>query len=126
MILEAKRQAEGLGNSAVFYIVSDMYNHGWKGGETASIRAYLATNATKKRISEQLKTVHWFNLEEFGVSQDTMGMSGLVDAAMCVKADRFVHALRSNFGSWVAGQRAGKGKAETKVVNCMDQSFIDR
>ncbi|CDF40402.1 unnamed protein product [Chondrus crispus] len=125
LVAKARDGAKELGPRAVFYIASDMYNDGWKGGEMCPQTVREALNKAKSFLDKELKHVSWFNPVDFGIKQDAMGISGLADAAMCLKADRFMYAVPSNFGRWVHEQRAPKNQASgTTRVDCRDPRFV--
>lgn len=124
LVSEARRVSRKLGPRAVFYIASDMYNDGWKGGENCPQTVKEALNKAKAFLDTELKQVKWFNPYEFGIKQDSMGISGLADAAMCLKSDRFMYAVPSNFGRWIHEQRAPRNQvSHTTIVNCTDPRF---
>lgn len=124
LVLEARKVGRELGPRAVFYIASDMYNDGWKGGEKCPPAVREALETAKSFLDHELKRVRWFNPKDFDVTQDAMGISGLADAAMCLKADRFIFAVPSNFGKWIHEQRAPRNKgAGTRKVDCTDPRF---
>lgn len=124
LVSEAREAARELGPRAVYYIASDMYNDGWKGGEKCPPTVRAALDTAKSYLDRELKRVLWFNPKEFGITQDAMGISGLADAAMCLKADRFMFAVPSNFGRWIHEQRASRNKGKgTRRVDCTDPRF---
>lgn len=124
LVFEARKAARELGPRAVYYIASDMYNDGWKGGEKCPPTVKEGLDRAKSFMDRELKQVRWFDPKAFGVTQDAMGISGLADAAMCLKADRFMFAVPSNFGKWIHEQRAPRNKgAGTRRVDCRDPRF---
>lgn len=125
LVKEARVVARQLGRSAAFYIASDMYNDGWKGGEACPPMVKQALEIAKKFLDKELKRVYWFKPSDFGIKQDAMGISGLADAAVCLKADRFMFTRPSNFGRWVHEQRmlVNDGAHNVKV-DCMDARFV--
>jgi hypothetical protein len=104
-----------LGKGARVYLASDMYNDGWKGGEKCPATVELDLARTRRFIERALKPDRY--VPEPGM-QDGMGLAGAVDAAMCVKADRFVHTTPSSMGQWVHDQRAPRNRAKTRRVEC--------
>lgn len=121
----ARAAARDLGGRPVFYVASDMYNDGWKGGEACPAEVAAALEAAKRELGAGLGAVRRFRPEAFGVRQDAMGLAGLADAAVCLRADRFVFARPSNFGRWVHEQRVGRAAgARAVVVDCMDTRFV--
>lgn len=125
LVREARVVARQLGRKAVFYIASDMYNDGWKGGEKCPPVVKEALEVAKRFLDKELKHVYWFKPSDFGIKQDAMGISGLADAAVCLKADRFMFTRPSNFGRWVHEQRTlVNDGAQTVKVNCMDPRFV--
>lgn len=125
LVKTAKEVSQQLGPRAMFYIASDMYNDGWKGGEICPPVVHEALEGSKAFLDRELKRLRWFSPEKFGIMQDAMGISGLADAAVCLKADRFVFAVPSNFGKWVYEQRSSARESpETVKVDCMDSRFI--
>lgn len=105
------------GREPELYIASDMYNSGWKGGETCSPDVCDAIEAVKRHIQMVANPSH-FVPAAFNITQDVMGMSSAVDAAMSVLASRFVYTSPSNLGVWVHGQRAAYYHLGTTTVNC--------
>lgn len=125
LVRAARRVARELGPHTVFYIASDMYNDGWKGGEICPPVVQEVLERSKAILDKELNGLRWFNPKEFGITQDAMGISGLADAAVCLKADRFMFAVPSNFGKWIHEQRSYvKEGAGTVRVDCMDHRFI--
>jgi hypothetical protein len=118
----AKAAGETLSNKSIdalprFYIASDMYNSGWKGGETCSPAACKALARARSRIEADLRPVR-FIPGDHNINQDTMGMSSAVDAAMCLMAERFVYASPSNLGRWVKELRDAYFQVGTTNVKC--------
>lgn len=125
LVKTAREVSRQLGPRPMFYIASDMYNDGWKGGERCPSVVQEALERSKAFLDKELQGLRWFNPNEFGIRQDAMGVSGLADAAVCLKADRFIFAVPSNFGKWVYEQRlSARENAETVKVDCMDSRFI--
>lgn len=123
LVRQARKTARGLGSRSVFYIASDMYNDGWKGGEKCPQQVASVLEETKAYLNRELG-VKWFDPRKFGITQDAMGISGIADAAVCLKADRFMFAVPSNFGRWVHEQRSSVREASSTVkVDCMDKRF---
>lgn len=124
MVAEARNVVKELGRDAVVYVASDMYNDGWKGGEKCPHEIERALDSAKKFLANELKGIKWFNPEDFGITQDLMGVSGIADAAVCLKADRFMFAVPSNFGRWVHEQRSMiRQRSDTIRVDCVDDRF---
>lgn len=124
LVIKAREVAQDLGPNVAFYIASDMYNNGWKGGERCPWSVKLALEAAKKELARELRPLVWLEPEMLQIEQDVMGMCGLMDAAICVKADRFVFSVPSNFGSWVRLQREMNTLGnQTYSVNCEDDRF---
>lgn len=128
LVKRAKALAGELGNGTPFYLASDMLNEGWKGGEWASDEVRALLNDSMRYFEEELGNLHWFKPEKFGVTQDVMGVSGGVDAAVAYLADGFVYSKPSSLGLWVEMQRKGMSNA---VVDCDDpelgaaQEYVD-
>lgn len=124
LVRQARDTARGLGSRSVFYIASDMYNDGWKGGEKCPPQVARVLEETKAYLDRELGGMRWFNPVSFGITQDAMGISGIADAAVCLKADRFMFAVPSNFGRWVHEQRSSVSEESGTVkVDCMDRRF---
>jgi hypothetical protein len=100
------------------YIASDMYNDGWKGGESCPPEVCAALTQTKLYISQQLRPRRFEPALFPEITQDVMGISGAVDAAMCVKSNRFVHTTPSSLGQWVHDQRASRHMGSTTRIKC--------
>lgn len=109
----------GLGRDTAVYIASDMYNDGWKGGESCPPEVCEALRAGRRRIDRALRPRH-FEPADFNVTQDIMGMSSAVDAAMCVAADRLVFTSPSNLGRWAHDQRSPLFLPAPTNVDCND------
>lgn len=101
------------------YFASDMYNDGWKGGEVCPPRVCDALQAAKLRIELELNAKH-FDPTKYNISQDQMGISSAVDAAMCFHADGFIYAEPSNFGRWIDEQRVPRNRSHAILVECKD------
>lgn len=115
----AKRlcKVENGGGEPGLYIASDMYNSGWKGGEKCTPDVCDGIETVKQKIQAAAQPVY-FEPGDFNVTQDVMGMSSAVDAAMSVIASRFVYASPSNLGLWARGQRDATYRLGTTTVNC--------
>lgn len=100
------------------YLASDMFNKGWKGGEDCPPEVRTLLNAAISRLWARLGTVVRFVPTQYGVSQDEMGMAGVVDAAMCVRASRFIFVMPSSFGQWIDDQRQLKHMHPTLKIKC--------
>lgn len=116
---EAARELDDAGGKkARFYVASDLYNSGWKGGERCTVKSCATLEKVRERLQSELEGMYHFVPEEFDVTQDVMGMSGAVDAAVCYLAKRFVFVTPSNLGKWVAVQRRIDGRGnETRMVD---------
>ncbi|PXF45162.1 hypothetical protein BWQ96_05063 [Gracilariopsis chorda] len=91
------------------YVASDLFNEGWRGGERASEGVQGALDAARRALAE----ASHFRLHataEAAVRQDAMGMAAAVDAAVAVRAQRFVFGEPSSFGQWVRELRAQRGR----------------
>ena len=116
---EVKRMRTKIGRNVGVYMGSDMYNGGWRGGEECLPRGCIALEKAKQVIERNLGKVIVFDPRKYGIRQDDMGMAGVADAAMCVKADGFVFSKPSNFGKWIHEQRAMQGLVrDTVAVDC--------
>lgn len=119
MIEEVKQIRKKIGRNVGVYMGSDMYNEGWRGGEECLPRGCLALEKAKEVIRRDLGKVIVFDPRKYGIRQDDMGIAGVADAAMCVRANGFVFARPSNFGKWIHEQRAMQGSVkETMAVDC--------
>lgn len=129
LIRRAKKLAQELKGEneegVSFYIASDMINDGWKGGESASPEVEEMLNASFDQFKTELKDLHWFEPEKFGITQDAMGKSGLVDAAVVYFSDEFVYALPSSFGAWIGSLREQNQRPQPHVVDCMMPEFVE-
>lgn len=121
LVQRAKELGEEIGEETSFYMASDIFNSGWKGGEYAPDEVVAMQNETIKFFEKELGNLHWFEPEEFGVRQDAMGISGAVDAAVTWFADRFVYST-SSFGLWISTQRMSGGQ-ESVEVKCEIPEF---
>ena len=119
----AKRQGRELGRKTVFYIASDMFNDGWKGGEKCPEEVKKALDEAEQHLSSELHSLHRFEPELMGIRQDVMGTSSIADAAVSREADRFLFGIPSNFGKWVAEQREIAGKENALSINCWDERW---
>lgn len=99
------------------YIASDMYNSGWKGGEKCTPEVCDAIEIVKQKVQAEAHPIY-FEPGDFNITQDLMGTSSAVDAAMAVIASRFVYASPSNLGLWAHGQRDATYRLGTTTVNC--------
>lgn len=125
LVKRAKALAEELeGDGDVgFYMASDMVNSGWKGGEWANPEVSQLLNESLEYFKRELGDVHWFEPEKFGITQDIMGVSGAVDAAVVYFADDFVYSLPSSLGIWVDLQRENHRRSKAVVVDCNMPEF---
>lgn len=126
----AAKELDGEGGvKARFYVASDIFNSGWKGGETCLGVTCAALEKGRERLETELAGVYRFVPEEFDVKEDVMGFSGAVDAAVCYLAQRFVFITPSSLGSWVQFQRklAGRSDGTTELdgLEGAEQSILD-
>lgn len=98
------------------YLASDLFNDGWKGGESAPHDVLPILD----QVRSILMPFHRFQPLAFELTQDRMGISAAVDAAVCVRSNWFMFVAPSNFGTWIAEQRGLVGQDRVSTVDCHD------
>mmetsp|Transcript_11389 Transcript_11389/g.20582 ORF Transcript_11389/g.20582 Transcript_11389/m.20582 type:complete len:488 (-) Transcript_11389:219-1682(-) len=105
-----------------FFIVSDLFNQGMKGGENPkSIEIRNLIDATKESIFEYFPNATVFNPLEHNLGSDTMGKSALVDLSLAVSADYFV-SMRDSFAKLVQYERKLSSKDSDIILCRLNQS----
>lgn len=97
------------------YIASDLFNRGWLGGETATKEFEPILRAARIQLQTLSRGII-FDPHRLGIWQDEMGMASVVDAAVAVKAHKFLYGAPSSFGRWVQELRLTRGASSENVL----------
>lgn len=112
-----------------FYVASDMFNDGWKGGDDDTARTRAALREGRKLLRRELREFVRFDAEKEGLKQDHMGMASMVDAEMSLRSEEFVYSGPSTFGEWIQQLRVEWREKPSEMVDCrpweLNQTFVN-
>lgn len=111
----ATELAQVHGKNVVFYVATDMFNDGWRGGDPMPPRVQAAVLEARAKLEGSLLGMVRFDAEKSGIVQDAMGIAGIVDAEVAMQAEEFVYGHPSSFGRWIEFVRLARDRKSVRV-----------
>lgn len=102
------------------FLASDMYNDGWKNGEYETEETRVIMADLQQHFERELPKLSTFDPARFGVTQDIMGLSAVVDASVTYAADRFIGHHSSSMAWYVGENRKVWRNVESTIVECSE------
>lgn len=117
-------------SKVAFYLASDIFNDGWKNGEyeTSDTRSIL--NDVVTHFQNRLGRVIRFNSTAHAeITQDSMGLSAVIDISVAYLAPAFVSHMHSTVGRHIGDVRSEWRDAKSVLCECpepdLDSDLLD-
>jgi len=102
-----------------YYVASDIFNDGMKGGESPiNAGVSLDLDAIRSIMGSYFPDMHVLDLDALQLNRDqsdVMGLSSLTDMAVCARADHFI-SMRDSFAKLVVAERTAAHPAGSSII----------
>lgn len=121
---KARQEISKLEAPLPIYVASDIFRDRWDNDEKDKDELFPfavseVLDQASQYLKEELGPFTRFVPPQYGISQDVMAMSDIIDACVCFEAKKYITASPNNFGVWIHDQRASLGRPLSTIpIEC--------